>query len=77
MLDQLAPNKENMPPRLESQPWHKSTRVIKQVTYLKGNWRIEDLEEAMDVIEREFTSLRKASQHWNIPLINLLDHFIG
>jgi len=28
MLDQLAPNKENMPPRPESQPQQKSTKVI-------------------------------------------------
>jgi hypothetical protein len=28
----------------------------------------------MDTIERGFTSLRKASQYWNIPLINLSNH---
>jgi len=28
----------------------------------------------MDTIERGFTSLKKASQYWNIPLINLSNH---
>jgi hypothetical protein len=41
---------------------------------LRGNWNTKDLEEAMDVIERGFTSLRKASQYWNIPLTSLSDH---
>jgi hypothetical protein len=31
----------------------------------------------MDAIEKGFTSLRKASQYWNIPLIGLSDHLIG
>jgi hypothetical protein len=30
----------------------------------------------MDAIERGFTSLRKASRYWNIPLTSLSDHFI-
>jgi hypothetical protein len=35
------------------------------------------LEEAMDVVERRTTSLRKASRHWNIPLTSLFDHLYG
>jgi hypothetical protein len=35
------------------------------------------LEEAMDVIENETTSQRKASKHWNIPLTSSSDHLYG
>jgi len=31
----------------------------------------------MDVIENGTTSLRKASRHYNIPLISLFDHLYG
>jgi hypothetical protein len=40
----------------------------------RGNWRTEDLEEAMDTIERGFTSLRNASRYWNILLTSLSNH---
>jgi hypothetical protein len=35
------------------------------------------LEEAMDAVENETTSLKKASRHWNIPLTLLSDHLYG
>jgi hypothetical protein len=41
---------------------------------LLGKWRIENLKEAMDTIERGFMSLREASRYWNIPLTSLLNH---
>jgi hypothetical protein len=34
---------------------------IMQFSNLRSNWRIEDLEEATDVIEKRFMSLKKAS----------------
>jgi len=76
VLDQLAPNKENMPLQLESQPQQKLAKVVKQLTSPRSNWRTEDLKEAMDTIERRFMSLRKASRYWNIPLTSLSNHFI-
>jgi hypothetical protein len=39
-----------------------------------GKQRTENLKEAMDTIERGFTSLKEASRYWNIPLTSLLDH---
>ncbi len=43
----------------------------------KGKWINRDLEEAMDVLERGITTLRKASRHWNISICSLLDHLNG
>jgi hypothetical protein len=76
VMDQLAPNKKNMPPKPKSQPQHKSARVIRQLTTLRSSWRTKYLGEAMDAIERGFTSLRKASWYWNIPLTSLLNPLI-
>jgi hypothetical protein len=74
MLDKLTPNKKNIPPELESQPQQKSSMVTRQLISLRNNWKTKDLEEAMDVIERRFTSLKKVGQYCNIPLTNLSDH---
>jgi len=35
------------------------------------------LEEALDVIKNETTSLRKTSRHWNIHLTSLSNHLYG
>jgi len=40
----------------------------------RSNWKTEDLEEAMDAIERGFTLLKRASRYWNIPLTSLSNH---
>jgi len=62
LLDQITLNKENVPPQLTSYPRHKSTRkngfyynTIITLTY-------EHLEEAMDAIKRNVTSLRGRHQ---------------
>jgi hypothetical protein len=74
MLDQLAPNKVNMPPQLKSHPQKKSAKVTRKLISPRSNWKIEDLEEAMETIEKGCTSLRKASRYWNIPLTSLPNH---
>jgi hypothetical protein len=56
-----------MPPQPKSQPQQKSTKVITQLIGPRSNWRTEDLKEAMDAIEKRFTSLKKANQYYNIP----------
>jgi hypothetical protein len=38
----------------------------------RGKWISEALEEAIDAIENEITSLRKASRHWNIPFTSFV-----
>jgi hypothetical protein len=76
VLEQLTPNKKKMPLQLKSQPRQKSVRVIKQLIGPRSNWGTKDLKEAMDAIERGFTSLKKASWYWNIPLTNLSNHLI-
>jgi hypothetical protein len=43
----------------------------------RGKWINWDLEEAMDVLERGITTLKRASRHWNIPICSLLDHLNG
>jgi hypothetical protein len=37
----------------------------------------EQLEEAMDVIKRGVTSMRKVNRHWNISMSSLFDHLNG
>jgi len=51
-------NKDNVPPQQKKCP--KSTRTNKNATInLKNKWRTKGLKEAMDVVERGITSLRK------------------
>jgi len=43
----------------------------------KGKWTNQQLEDAMDTVEKGHTSLKKNSKYWNIPFISFLDHFNG
>jgi hypothetical protein len=53
-------------------------RVNKQANFSKwGKWRNSQLEDAMDVVERRHTYLRKIAKYWNISLSSLLDHMNG
>lgn len=37
----------------------------------------EQLEEAMDVIKRRVTSMRKVNKHWNVSMSSLFNHLNG
>jgi len=41
-----------MPLQPKSQPRKKLARVIRQLTNLRGNWKIKNLKEGMHAIER-------------------------
>jgi hypothetical protein len=73
--DQPIHDKENILPSSRSQePAIKQRKVNRSnPIIIRSKWNTYALEEAMDVVERRTTSLRKASRHWNIPccLINL------
>lgn len=43
----------------------------------KVKWINEALEEVMDAIESDNTTLRKASRFWSIPLNSLFNHLNG
>jgi hypothetical protein len=43
----------------------------------KGKWTNQQLEDAMDVIERGHTSLRKVNMYWNILFTSLSNHSNG
>jgi len=77
LQEELSQDNKNVPPSCE----HELTRKQKKVNrcnplIIRGKWT-NALEEAMDAIENETTSLRKASKHWNIPLTSSSDHLYG
>jgi hypothetical protein len=76
--DQPIHDKENIPPSSGSQePAIKQQKVNRSNPInTKSKWSTYALEEAMDVVERRITSLRKASRHWNIPLTLMFNHFM-
>ncbi len=78
MDDQPIRDKENIPPSSGSQePAIKQQKVNRSNPInTKSKWSTYALEEAMDVVERRITSLRKASRHWNIPLTLMFNHFM-
>ncbi len=78
MDDQPIHDKENIPPSSGSQePAIKQQKVNRSNPInTKSKWSTYALEEAMDVVERRITSLRKASRHWNIPLTLMFNHFM-
>ncbi len=82
----------NLPPQQHSevnnqyyQQCHLATNTIqgrgkvnKQTNTSKwGKWTNQQLENAMNVMERGHTFLRKIVKYWNIPLNSLLDHLNG
>lgn len=44
---------------------------------MNNTWIDEHLEEALDVMKKGVTSLKKANKHWNIPLTSLSNHLNG
>jgi hypothetical protein len=53
-------------------------KLIKHINISKrGKWTNSQLEDAMDVVERRHTYLKKVAKYWNIPLSSLLDHMNG
>jgi len=77
--DQPSQDKENVLPSFGSQELtSKQQRVNKSNPFNnRGKWSTQTLEEAMDVVEKGITSLRKASKHWNIPLTSMSNHLYG
>jgi len=64
MLNQRFVDKENILLQPKTHQCQKSTRTIKSTTIItKGGWTIEYLEEAMNVMDKGVTSLRRASCH--------------
>jgi hypothetical protein len=51
---------------------NKVPNAIKQ-----AKWIGQHLENAMDMVERGHTSLRKVAKYWNIPLTSLSNHLNG
>ncbi len=79
MLDQQVVNKANIPPQLGTQ-WHQKfkTRTIRgTIIITRGGYAIESLKEAMDIMERGFTLLKRATHHWNMPIMSISNHLNG
>jgi hypothetical protein len=76
--DQPIHDKENIPPSSGSQEPIIKQRKVNRSNHIstRSKWSTYALEEAMDVVERNTTSLKKASRHWNIPLPLMFDHFM-
>jgi len=55
------------------------THLINRSTpiLVHSKWTNQQLEDAMDIMERGQTSLRKANRLWNIPLTSLSNHLNG
>jgi hypothetical protein len=64
---------------LHKKPMRKQRRLNRcnTIDKIRGKWISEAWEEAMDAIEGEIASLRKANKHWNIPFISLSNHLYG
>lgn len=43
----------------------------------RGTWVVETLEKSMDVIQKKHFSMKRANQHWHIPLTFLSYHLNG
>jgi hypothetical protein len=43
----------------------------------RGTWVVETLEKSMDIIQKRHFSMKRANQHWHIPLTSLSDHLNG
>ncbi len=43
----------------------------------KCKWTNQQLEKAIDIIDRGVTSMIEANKHWNIPLSSFVDHLNG
>jgi hypothetical protein len=56
----------------------KSTKTNKQpIAFKEDMWINQQLENAIDAMERGHTCSKKASRYWNIMLTLLLDHLSG
>jgi hypothetical protein len=69
---------ENLSLQYASQLKQKSTKVQRNlIAKVNNTWIDEHLEEALDVMKKGVTSLKKANKHWNILLTSLSSHLNG
>jgi hypothetical protein len=74
----LALDYKNLSLQYGSQLRQKSTKVQRNlIAKVNNTWIDEHLEEALDVMKKGVTSLKKANKHWNIPLTFLSNHLNG